>query len=68
MTALLEIKGLSKSFSVKGKTFEALHDVNLSVGDSRWLFDWADVGDWVYVWDPSGKTPVDPGVYTAGGA
>ncbi len=42
--------------------------VNLTVGDSRWLFDWAEVGDWVYVWDPSGKTPVDPSVYTAGGA
>jgi hypothetical protein len=42
--------------------------VNLSVGDSRWLFDWAVMGDWVYVWDPSGKTPVDPAVYTAGGA
>jgi hypothetical protein len=42
--------------------------VNLTVGDSRWLFDWAEVGDWVYVWDPSGKTPIDPSVYTAGGA
>jgi lipoprotein-anchoring transpeptidase ErfK/SrfK len=42
--------------------------VNLSVGDSRWLFDWADVGDWVYVWDPSGKTPEDPDLYTPGGA
>jgi hypothetical protein len=42
--------------------------VNLSVGDSRWLFDWADVGDWVYVWDPSGRTPDDPNYYTAGGA
>lgn len=42
--------------------------VNLSVGDSRWLFDWAQVGDWVYVWDPSGKTPEDPDLYTAGGA
>ncbi len=42
--------------------------VNLSVGDSHWLYDWANVGDWVYVWDPSGKTPVDPGSYTAGGA
>jgi NitT/TauT family transport system ATP-binding protein len=37
MTALLEIKGLSKSFSVKGKTFEALHDVNLSVGDKEFM-------------------------------
>jgi hypothetical protein len=42
--------------------------VNLSVGDARWLFDWAEVGDWVYVWDPSGETPTDPEVYGAGGA
>ena len=42
--------------------------VNLSVGDSRWLFDWAHVGDWVYVWDPSGETPIDPNLYGAGGA
>jgi len=42
--------------------------VNLSVGDSRWLFDWAEEGDWVYVWDPSGKTPTDPSYYGAGGA
>jgi len=42
--------------------------VNMSVGDSRWVYDWADVGDWVYVWDPSGRTPTDPGFYGAGGA
>jgi len=42
--------------------------VNLTVGDSRWIFDWAQDGDWVYVWDPSGKTPVDPNAYTQGGA
>jgi hypothetical protein len=42
--------------------------VNLTIGDSRWIFDWAEVGDWVYVWDPSGKTPVDPDAYTEGGA
>jgi len=41
---------------------------NLSPGDSRWLFDWAVVGDWVYVWDPSGETPEDPSLYSAGGA
>lgn len=41
---------------------------NLSPGDSRWLFDWANVGDWVYVWDPSGETPVDPSLYGPGGA
>ncbi len=31
--------------------------VNLSVGDSHWLYDWANLGDRVYVYDPSGKTP-----------
>ena len=42
--------------------------VNLAPGDARWIFDWARDGDWVYVWDPSGKTPQDPDLYTAGGA
>jgi lipoprotein-anchoring transpeptidase ErfK/SrfK len=42
--------------------------VNMSVGDARWVFDWAQVGDWVYVHDPSGETPTDPKVYTEGGA
>jgi lipoprotein-anchoring transpeptidase ErfK/SrfK len=42
--------------------------VNLSVGDAHWIYDWANVGDWVYVWDPSGKTPTDPGFYGDGGA
>jgi hypothetical protein len=42
--------------------------VNLSIGDSRWLYDWGKVGDYVYVWDPTGKTPTDPAFYTAGGA
>ncbi len=31
--------------------------VNLSVGDAHWLYEWADIGDRVYVYDPSGKTP-----------
>ncbi len=42
--------------------------VNLSPADSHWLFNWAKVGDWVYVWDPSGKTPTDPSFYGEGGA
>lgn len=42
--------------------------VNLSIGDSRYLFDWAQVGDWVHVWDPSGETPTDPNFYGSGGA
>ncbi len=40
--------------------------VNLSPGDAHWLFDWAKDKDWVYVWDPSGKTPTDPKLYTYG--
>jgi hypothetical protein len=42
--------------------------INMSVGDARWLFDWAREGDWVYVWDPSGDTPTDPELYGDGGA
>jgi hypothetical protein len=41
--------------------------VNLSVADSHWLYDWANEGDYVYVWDPSGETPTDPSVYGSGG-
>ncbi|KAF0112214.1 MAG: hypothetical protein FD147_275 [Chloroflexi bacterium] len=41
--------------------------VNLSVADAHWLFDWAQDGDYVYVWDPSGKTPTDPAFYGPGG-
>jgi lipoprotein-anchoring transpeptidase ErfK/SrfK len=42
--------------------------VNLSPGDSAWLYRWANVGDWVYVWDSSGRTPTDPSLYGGGGA
>lgn len=42
--------------------------VNLSIGDAAWLYQWANEGDPVYVWDPSGKTPTDPSLYGAGGA
>lgn len=42
--------------------------VNLSVADSHWLYNWAQVGEWVYVWDPSGETPTDPSFYGQGGA
>lgn len=40
--------------------------VNMTVGDSHWVFNWAQEGDWVYVWDPSGQTPTDPNLYTGG--
>jgi lipoprotein-anchoring transpeptidase ErfK/SrfK len=42
--------------------------VNLSTGDAQWVFRWAEIGDWIYVWDPSGKTPTDPALYGDGGA
>jgi hypothetical protein len=42
--------------------------VNLSVGDARWLFDWAKDGEWVWVHDPTGVTPTDPARYGDGGA
>lgn len=42
--------------------------VNLSIADARWFYDFAQEGTWVYVWDPSGKTPVDPEAYGEGGA
>ncbi len=42
--------------------------VNLSPGDAHWLFNWAELGDWIYVWDPSGETPTDPSLYGSGGA
>ena len=42
--------------------------VNLSTADSKWLFEWAEVGEWVYVHDPTGQTPTDAELYGAGGA
>jgi len=42
--------------------------INLSIGDSRWIYDWANEGDWVYVHDKSGRTPTDPAFYGQGGA
>jgi len=42
--------------------------VNLSIGDSHWLYNWAEIGDWVYVWDPSGQTPTDPAFYEGSAA
>jgi hypothetical protein len=48
--------------------FEQSHGcVNMTVGDAHWLYDWGQIGDWVYVWDPSGKTPTDEAVYSSGG-
>lgn len=42
--------------------------INLSMGDAHWVYNWAREGDYVHVWDPSGRTPTDPSYYGAGGA
>ena len=38
--------------------------VNMSFPDADWVFQWADMGEWVYAWDPSGQTPIDPKLFT----
>lgn len=40
--------------------------VNMSLGDSHWLYNWAHNGDVVYVYDPSGQTPTDASLYGTG--
>jgi hypothetical protein len=42
--------------------------VNLAPADARWVYDFAEEGTWVRVWDPSGQTPTDPALYGSGGA
>jgi hypothetical protein len=42
--------------------------INITVADSRWIYDWSEIGDWVYIYDPSGETPTDPNLYGPGGA
>ncbi|MEX0789018.1 MAG: L,D-transpeptidase [Anaerolineales bacterium] len=42
--------------------------VNLAPSDAHWIYEFAEEGTWVYVWDPSGQTPTDPALYGAGGA
>jgi hypothetical protein len=42
--------------------------VNLSIADAHWIYNWANVGDFVWVHDPTGKTPTDPAYYSKGGA
>ncbi len=42
--------------------------VNLSLPDAHWLFNWAEEGTWVHVFDPSGETPTEEEYYGTGGA
>jgi hypothetical protein len=37
--------------------------VNLAPADAQWIFNWAEEGTWIYVWDPSGITPVESDAY-----
>lgn len=37
--------------------------VNMTPGDAKWIYDWMEEGDWVYVFDPSGKTPTESPLY-----
>jgi hypothetical protein len=37
--------------------------VNVAVADAHWLYDWAPVGTYVWVFDTSGQTPIDPSKY-----
>ena len=37
--------------------------VNLAPADAQWIFNWAEEGTWIYVWDPSGITPVESAAY-----
>jgi hypothetical protein len=38
--------------------------INMSFPDAEWLFQWAQMDEWVYAWDPSGSTPEDPRLFT----
>jgi hypothetical protein len=42
--------------------------VNLAPADARWIYEFAEEGTWVHVFDPSGNTPTDPEIYGPGGA
>jgi hypothetical protein len=42
--------------------------VNLPMTDAHWIYDFAEEGTYVYVYDPSGQTPTDPASYGEGGA
>lgn len=33
--------------------------INVSHADGNWLYEWAEEGTWVYVFDPTGNTPTD---------
>ncbi len=64
-----EARALHGAYWHNGYGYPRSHGcVNLSPGDAQWLFNWAQLGDMVYVHDPSGQTPMDDSLYGSGGA
>ena len=64
-----EARALHGAYWHNGYGYPRSHGcVNLSPGDAQWLFNWAQIGDSVFVHDPSGETPLDPTLYSSGGA
>jgi hypothetical protein len=35
----------------------------MTIGDAHWVFEWTNLGDWVFVREPSGKNPADPNLF-----
>jgi len=42
--------------------------VNLAPADAQWIYNWAEKGTTIHIWDPSNITPTDPALYGPGGA
>ena len=63
-----ESRAIHGSYWHNGYGYPRSHGcVNMSPFDAHWIFDWAEEGTWVYVYDPSGRTPTDAELYGAGG-
>ena len=64
-----ESRAIHGSYWHNGYGYPRSHGcVNMSPFDAHWIFNWAEEGTWVYVYDPSGRTPTDAELYGAGGA
>ncbi|HHH83151.1 MAG TPA: murein L,D-transpeptidase [Chloroflexi bacterium] len=63
-----EARALHGAYWHNGYGYPRSHGcVNLSPADAHWIYNWADIGTYVYVFDPSGETPTDPSAYGTGG-
>jgi hypothetical protein len=60
-----ERRGLHAEFWHDHLGYKSSHGcVNMSFPDADWMFQWANMGEWVYAWDPSGQTPTDSKLFT----